>query len=80
MAASSIHVNEIKRVKYNPVLLAYHKGKFKGLKGVHYHLLLDKPYGKILQINSTDEDPVFLALEGVDEIALEKQLNAQLRD
>ena len=56
------------------------KGKFKGLKGVHYHLLLDKPYGKILQINSTDEDPVFLALEGVDEIALEKQLKAQLRD
>jgi hypothetical protein len=31
VAASSIHVNEIKRVKYNPVLLAYHKGKFKGL-------------------------------------------------
>ena len=56
------------------------KGKFKGVKGVHYRLLLDKPYEKILQINSTDEDPVFLALEGVDEIALEKQLKAQLRD
>ena len=56
------------------------KGKFRGLKGVQYRLLLEKPYGKILQINSTDEDPVFLALEGVDEIALEKQLKAQLRD
>lgn len=56
------------------------KGKFNGLRGVHYHLLLDKPYGKILKIKSTDEDPVLLALEGVDEVALEKQLKAQLRD
>ena len=56
------------------------KGKFKGAQGAHYHLLLDKPYGKILRINCTGEDPVFLALEGVDEEALEKQLKAQLRD
>ena len=56
------------------------KGKFKGLKGVHYRLLLDKPYGKILQINCTGEDPVLLALDGIDEVALEKQLKARLRD
>jgi len=47
---------------------------------VPYHLLLDKPYGKILQINCTGEDPVLLALDGVDEVALEKQLKARLRD
>jgi len=26
--ASSIHVNEIKIVKYNPILIAYYRGKF----------------------------------------------------
>jgi len=50
------------------------KGKFKGAQDVPYHLLLDKPYGKILQINCTGEDPVLLALDGIDEVALEKQL------
>jgi len=56
------------------------KGKFKGAQDVPYHLLLDKPYGKILQINCTGEDPVLLALDGVDEAALEKQLKARLSD
>ena len=59
---------------------SFAKWKFKGAQDVPYHLLLDKPYGKILQINCTGEDPVLLALDGIDEVALEKQLKARLRD
>lgn len=54
------------------------KGKFKGAKGIPYHLLLDKPYGKILEINSTNENTVLLALEGVDEVVLAERLSVQL--
>ena len=56
------------------------KGKFKGPKDVRYHLLLDKPYERILKISISGEPPILLSLEGVDEVALAELLSGQLKN
>jgi hypothetical protein len=54
------------------------KGKFKGPKGVRYHLLLDKPYERVLKISISGEPPILLSLEGVDEVALAELLKNRI--
>lgn len=56
------------------------KGKFKGPKDVRYHLLLDKPYERVLKISISGETPILLSLEGVDEVALAELLSGQLKN
>ena len=56
------------------------KGKFKGPMDVRYHLLLDKPYERVLKITVSNDIPVLIALEGVDEETLELELRARLED
>jgi len=56
------------------------KGKFKGPKDVRYHLLLDKPYERVLKISISGEPPILLSLEGVDEVALAELLSGQLKN
>ena len=56
------------------------KGKFKGPMDVRYHLLLDKPYERVLKITVSKDIPVLIALEGVDEETLELELRARLED
>jgi hypothetical protein len=54
------------------------KGKFKGPKDVRYHLLLDKPYERVLKISISGDPPILLSLEGVDEVALAELLKNRI--
>lgn len=50
------------------------KGKFKGLNKRRYHLLIDKPVGKVLALYPKGEIPVLISLDRLDEKNLFLQL------
>ena len=43
------------------------KGKFKGPNKTHYHLLIDKPVGEVIALYSSEEIPILISLDEMDE-------------